>query len=78
METSLILFRLLLAVFIGGIVGYERSSNNSKAGLRTYILVSVSMAMIALIQLAMMETAYTSAAEHPNVQEAVKLDYGRL
>lgn len=78
METSVTLFRLLLAVFIGGVVGYERASNHSKAGIRTYILISVSLAMIALIQLEMMETAYSSAAANPDFQGAVKLDYGRL
>lgn len=78
MGTSITLLRLLLAVVIGGVVGYERASNHSKAGIRTYILISVSMAMIALIQLAMMETAYASAAANPDFQGAVKLDYGRL
>lgn len=78
MDTSVTLLRLLLAVVIGGVVGYERASNHSKAGIRTYILISVSLAMIALIQLTMMETAYTSAAANPDFQGAVKLDYGRL
>ncbi len=44
---SFILFiRLILACILGGIIGYERESNNQPAGFRTYILVCVGSALV--------------------------------
>ena len=34
-----IAFRVIAAIFIGGIIGYEREKNNRPAGFRTHILV---------------------------------------
>lgn len=41
--------KLLLAGFLGGIVGYEREKNEHPAGLRTHILVCLGSALIVLI-----------------------------
>ena len=43
-----ILIRLILAVAIGGVVGWERETARRPAGFRTHILVSVGSAMIML------------------------------
>lgn len=40
------LFRLLLAVLLGGVVGLERERHGRAAGLRTHILVCVSAALV--------------------------------
>lgn len=40
--------RILVAVFIGGMIGLEREMKNRAAGLRTYILVCVGACMIML------------------------------
>lgn len=45
------LFRLLLAVISGGIVGYGRSKKARAAGFRTYMLISVGAAMAVLLTL---------------------------
>ncbi len=43
-----ILIRLGMAVFLGGIVGWERQSERKPAGLRTHILVSLGAALFVL------------------------------
>ncbi len=47
-ETAL---RLGMAAILGGVVGWERELNNSPAGFRTHILVSVGSALIMLISI---------------------------
>ncbi len=44
-----IVLRLLIAAFIGGLVGLERELNNRPAGLRTHIIVTVGSALIMLV-----------------------------
>lgn len=41
--------RILLAMVIGGIIGWERETNNRPAGLRTHMLVTIGAAVIMLI-----------------------------
>ncbi|MBE9165432.1 MULTISPECIES: MgtC/SapB family protein [Microcoleaceae] len=47
-----ILLRLCLAMFVGGMIGWERQLKNKPAGLRTHMLVSMGAAMFVLIPLA--------------------------
>lgn len=48
-----VLIRLLLAAFLGGVVGIERESLNRPAGLRTHVLVCVGSALIMIVSLDM-------------------------
>ena len=41
-----ITFRTLLAMFIGGLIGWERESTHRPAGLRTHMLVAVGSCAI--------------------------------
>ncbi len=43
--------RLFLACIFGGIVGYERERNDSPAGFRTHILVSLGAALIMVLSM---------------------------
>jgi len=43
-----IVFRLLLAMLFGGIIGMERGSKRRAAGFRTYMLVCIASALIML------------------------------
>jgi putative Mg2+ transporter-C (MgtC) family protein len=43
--------RLLMAIVLGGILGYERESVGASAGLRTHMLVSLGSALFVLIPL---------------------------
>lgn len=45
--------RLILAAFVGGIIGYERQSHNKSAGLRTHMLVSVGSCLIMILSIQM-------------------------
>ncbi len=44
-----IALRLFLAVFLGGMIGFERESHNRPAGFRTHILVCVGSALIMMV-----------------------------
>jgi len=46
-----IVLRLLVAVLLGGMLGYERESVGASAGLRTHMLVSLGSALFVLIPL---------------------------
>lgn len=59
-----IIVRLMLAVVIGGAVGYEREYQNRPAGFRTHILVCVGAAVIAMLE--------------TSLQSSMKIDIGRL
>ena len=41
--------RILLAMMIGGVIGWERETNNRPAGLRTHMLVAIGSAVIMLM-----------------------------
>jgi putative Mg2+ transporter-C (MgtC) family protein len=43
--------RMLVAMVLGGILGYERESVGASAGLRTHMLVSLGSALFVLIPL---------------------------
>jgi len=43
--------RLLLAAFLGGVLGYEREYKGKAAGLRTHMLVSLGAALFILVPL---------------------------
>lgn len=45
----IIVLRLLLAIALGGVIGFEREIRNRPAGLRTHILVSLAAASFTLI-----------------------------
>lgn len=46
-----VVLRLILSAVAGGLVGIEREANNSSAGLRTHILVTLGSALIMLISM---------------------------
>ena len=40
------LFRIILAIFAGAIIGYEREYHDKVAGLRTHILIAMASAIM--------------------------------
>jgi putative Mg2+ transporter-C (MgtC) family protein len=50
METE-ILLKIILAAFLGGIIGLEREIANKEAGLRTNILIGVGSCLITILSL---------------------------
>lgn len=62
--------RLLCAVTMGGIIGWEREYSNHSAGLRTHILVCVGSALIMLLSM----YGFSQYADQANV----RMDPARL
>ena len=50
-DITRIVLRLLVALELGGLLGYERESMGASAGLRTHMLVSLGSALFVLIPL---------------------------
>lgn len=73
-----VILRLVLAVVIGGAVGYEREFKNRPAGFRTNILVCLGAAIISMIQLYEVESTKTLIFQHPELAAIFKADIGRL
>lgn len=48
-----IVFRLVLAAILGGIIGLERESVNKSAGFRTHTLVSVGSSLIMIVSISL-------------------------
>lgn len=47
-DIQTMVLRLLLAAFLGGIIGWEREIKNKQAGFKTHLLVSLGSALIML------------------------------
>lgn len=78
MQVYEVLLRLLLAVIVGGLIGYEREFKNRPAGFRTHTLVCVGAAVISMIQLYTIQDATNLILKHPELEGALKADIGRL
>ncbi|MGK0466919.1 MgtC/SapB family protein [Clostridium sp.] len=73
-----VVIRLVLAVIVGGLIGYERESKNRPAGFRTHILVCLGAAITSMIQLYSIQDTVNIILLHPELQNAIKADIGRL
>ncbi len=60
-ETARIAVRLLVAVVLGGILGFQRAHVGKAAGVRTHMLVTLGAALVILLpQLTGMSSAHLS------------------
>ena len=73
-EVTRICVRLLVAVILGGVLGYERESAGSPAGFRTHMLVALGAALFVLVPL----QAGTSQADMSRVLQGVIAGIGFL
>ena len=73
-----ILIRVVLAVLIGGVIGYERENKNRPAGFRTHILVCLGAAVISMIQLYDIEYTIGLVRGSSELSNVLKADVGRL
>jgi putative Mg2+ transporter-C (MgtC) family protein len=62
--------RMLLALLLGGLIGFEREKNNHPAGFRTHILVCLGSALLMLLSI----YGFSAFVKEPNV----RLDPARL
>jgi putative Mg2+ transporter-C (MgtC) family protein len=65
-----LVIRLLLSVFLGGLVGFERERKNHAAGLRTHTLVCLGSCLLMILSM----YGFADFADEPNV----RLDPARL
>lgn len=73
-----IVFRLILAVVMGGMIGFEREYKSRPAGMKTHILVCVGATLIALIQQEITAQAIQFSVQNPNLLGVVRTDEARL
>lgn len=73
-----ILSRFILSIFVGGLIGYEREYQNRPAGFITHILVCVGAAIIAIIQVLIVEDSINMMVTFPQLSNALKADSSRL
>ena len=60
-----IVFRLVLAAVLSGMIGFEREFHGRAAGFRTHILLCIGSTLIMLTSIHMFEIYYTKAAVDP-------------
>ena len=73
-----IIKRLLLAIILSGIIGFDREYKNRPAGIRTHILVAVGACVVALIQEQVAIETVAFIKENPGLSGSINLNQGRL
>ncbi len=58
-NTFSIILRLLLATFMGGTIGYERSTHGQPAGIRTFSLVCMGAALVIIVDEYLVDSYHT-------------------
>ncbi len=78
MEKYEIIVRLLVAMFVGGVIGYEREYKHRPAELRTHSLVCIGAAIISMIQILISQDAINIINSNIALKEVLKVDLARL
>ncbi|MBC8062533.1 MAG: MgtC/SapB family protein, partial [Clostridiaceae bacterium] len=73
-----ILIRLALAIFVGGLIGYEREYTNRPAGFRTHILVCVGATVATMVEISMTNDTIKMILQNPALGAAIRTDMGRF
>ncbi len=73
-QATRIVFKLVLAALLGGLLGFEREASGKAAGLRTHMLVAMGAAMF----LAIAQLLGVSAQESSRVMQGVIAGIGFL
>lgn len=73
-----IAIRILMAIVIGGIIGYEREYRKRPAGFRTHILVCLGATIVSILQDQLRIYVIDYIAINPKSAEVIKLDLGRI
>lgn len=70
---EILLLRIVVAVFIGAVIGIDREIKNRPAGMRTHVLVCVGAALVALI-----EQGYVANVVSLGMSSTVNVSMGRI
>lgn len=73
-----LIFRVLMSILFGGIIGYDRERKGQSAGFRTHMLVCVGAAMFALIQIKATNEVLTLAMNNSDYLQIFSIDQTRL
>lgn len=73
-----VIIRLAAAIFVGGLIGYEREIRNKPAGFLTFMLVSVGSALIAIMQIRILQETIELFNANPEYKDIINLDTGRV
>lgn len=73
-----IILRIVMAIIIGGVIGYERGHQNRPAGFRTHILVCLGATIVSMIQDQLRVNILKYTILHPEVAQVLKTDLGRI
>lgn len=73
-----VILRITMAIFIGGMIGYERGHSNRPAGFRTHILVCLGAAIVSLTEEQLRINSLGFAMAHPDIAPLLKIDISRI
>ena len=73
-----LILKLSLALIFSGLIGYEREMSHSNAGFKTHIIVGLSSALIAMVQLNIMNYVVDFNFMHPDIYTGLRSDPTRL
>lgn len=73
-----IFIRIILAIIIGGLIGYEREKKRKPAGFITHTLVCLGAAVIAVIQILVSQSSIAVVLQNPDLSSVIKIDMGRM
>jgi len=73
-----VLFRIILATLMSGIIGYEREYKNRPAGVKTHILVCLGAASFAILERFLAEELMHQYLDYPEMVGGFSLSMGRL
>ena len=68
----ILLIRLVIAALFGGLIGYERESQNGAAGLRTHILIATAAALFTLLAFEIYHTALDAGSNTSDPIRAIE------
>ena len=70
--------RLILAVVVGAIIGFEREKRNKPAGFITHTMVCMGACMVSIMQLMIFDNMIDLVKQDPSLKEVIKIDTGRI
>lgn len=73
-----LILKLSLTMIFSGLIGYEREMSESNAGFKTHLIVGLSSALIAIVQLNLMNYVTDFNLMHPDVRTGLRSDPTRL
>ncbi len=78
MDNYTVMIRVVLAVLIGGLIGYEREIRNRPAGFRTHMIVCLGAAVVTMVQVELVQSSIDFLMKNPKLTESIKVDSGRI